>query len=145
MRLWHIDLIHYLPRTQLLAQWRELNSIFKKQDNHILINYIYKYKKQYLLDYTTIVLNEMHIRGIKHHDNSFENFNNYFRGTTPSDSCLKFEEHNKKYLTMCYYNLKEKYIRGQKDFTTEIWNKLEEFYRKEMKNVEQRRNSKIHT
>ena len=132
MRLWHIDLIHYLPRTQLLAQWRELNSIFKKQDNHILINYIYKYKKQYLLDYTTIVLNEMHIREIKHHDNSFENFNNYFRGTTPSDSCLKFEEHNKEYLTMCYYNLKEKYIRGQKDFTTEIWNKLEEFYRKEI-------------
>ena len=29
MRLWRIDLIPYLPRTQLLAQWRELNSIFK--------------------------------------------------------------------------------------------------------------------
>ena len=35
MRLWHIDLIPYLPKSQLLAQWRELNSIFKKQDKHI--------------------------------------------------------------------------------------------------------------
>lgn len=43
MRLWHIDLItnSLLPKSQLLAQWSELNSIFKKQDKNILINYIY--------------------------------------------------------------------------------------------------------
>lgn len=38
MRLWHIDLIPYLPKTQLISQWRELNSVFKKQNKHILIN-----------------------------------------------------------------------------------------------------------
>ena len=57
MRLWHIDLIPYLPRTQLLSQWRELNSIFKKQDNHILINYIYDYDKKYLLFHNSYIVN----------------------------------------------------------------------------------------
>ena len=100
IRLWHIDLIPYLPKSQLIAQWRELNSIFKKQDKHILINYVYDYDwlafpKHYLTE-------------------------------------LRFKEHNKQYLTMNYWNLAEKYIRGQKDFTTAIWKKLDEFYKKEM-------------
>lgn len=45
MRLWHYELLPYLPKSQLLGLWRELNSIFKKQNNHILINYIYDYDK----------------------------------------------------------------------------------------------------
>ena len=45
MRLWHYKLIKegLLPDSQLLAQWRELNSIYVKEDKHILINYIYRY------------------------------------------------------------------------------------------------------
>lgn len=33
MRLWHIDLVKngLLPKSQIIAQWRELNSIFKKK------------------------------------------------------------------------------------------------------------------
>lgn len=53
MRLWHTDLIPYLPKSQLVAQWIELNSIYKKQDNHILINYVYNYGKEYLLYYSS--------------------------------------------------------------------------------------------
>ena len=45
--------------------------------------------------------------------------------------CYK-DYHNKEYLTICYYNLKEKYLRGQKDFTADVWEKLDEFYKKEM-------------
>ena len=65
MRIWHKDLIKYLPKSQLLAQWRELNSIYKKQDNHILINYIYDYPKIYLYSYSQIVINEIIKRGYK--------------------------------------------------------------------------------
>lgn len=130
MRLWHIDLIPYLPNSQLIAQWRELNSIFKKQDKHILINYIYDYDKAYLLDYTTVVLNEMHKRSIKHRKNSFDKYNNYFTGIKQSDKWLRYTEHNNDYLTICYYNLMEKYLRGQKDFTDDVMWKLNEFYNK---------------
>ena len=76
MRLWHYKIIPYLPNSQLIAQWRELNSIFKKQDNHILINYVYKYNKLELEEYTCLVLNEMIKRKIKIH--SGDNFLKYF-------------------------------------------------------------------
>ena len=65
MRLWHYKLIPFLPRSQLLAQWRELNSIFAKQDRHILINYVYEYQKKNLYYYTNLVLDEMRKRGYK--------------------------------------------------------------------------------
>lgn len=140
MRLWHIDLIPYLPKSQLLAQWRELNSIFKKQDKHILINYIYDYPKNYLKNYAIQVKDEMYRRG--YNINSFYNYNEFFNHDKPmgtGSNCFivaigneRFKEHNNKYLTICYYNLKEKYIRGQKDFTKDVWKKLDNFYKKEI-------------
>lgn len=130
MRLWHIDLIPYLPKSQLLAQWRELNSIFKKQDKHILINYIYNYAtKRTLLNYAEAVAREMLNRNYK--IKSFGKFNTYFYGTS-SFGTERFAEHDKEYLTICYWNLREKYLRGQKDFTKEVWDKLDEFYRSQI-------------
>ena len=130
MRLWHYKLIPYLPKSQLLAQWRELNSIFKKQDKHILINYIYNYPKAYLMNYTYKVLNELHNRNIK--VKSYDNFDRYFHDVSYMQY-ENFDAHNNEYLTICYYNLKEKYLRGQKDFTKDVWEKLDNFYQNEIK------------
>lgn len=129
MRLWHIDLIPYLPKSQLLAQWRELNSIFKKQDNHILINYIYNYSKEYLFVYAVNVVEEMQNRGFK--IRNFDNYDTYFKNVSSVMGSLTFNEHNHEYLTICYYNLKEKYLRGQKDFTYWVWEKLDKFYQEQ--------------
>ena len=127
MRLWHIDLITngLLPKSQLLAQWRELNSIFKKQDNHILINYVYNYSKNYLLHYTWAVLDEMKNRNIK--IRSFENEINYFSNRSWFYEDDNFTEHNDQYLLICFMNLYEKYIRGQKDFDKATFCKLYDF------------------
>lgn len=43
MRLWHKELIPYLPRQQLIAQWRECcaiasNLASKGTPNHLLVN-----------------------------------------------------------------------------------------------------------
>ena len=129
MRLWHIDLISYLPKSQLLTQWRELNSIFKKQDQHILINYIYKYDKRPLLNYSQAITREIRNRGYK--INNYANYQLYFLHTD-SFGTERFKEHNDEYLTICYWNLREKYLRGQKDFTDEIWQRLDEFYSRYM-------------
>ena len=131
MRLWHIDLIPYLPKSQLLAQWRELNSIFKKQDKHILINYIYNYDKRPLLNYSQAVIREMLNIGYK--INSFKLYNDYFNNVN-SFGTERFKEHDNEYLTICYWNLREKYLRGQKDFTKEIWDNLEKFYKQKINN-----------
>lgn len=31
------------------------------------------------------------------------------------------------------YNIPKKYLRGQKDFSADLWQKIEEFYKKEIK------------
>ena len=129
MRLWHIDLIPYLPNSQLVAQWRELNSIFKKQDKHILINYIYNYDKKPLLNYSQAVIREMFNRCYKINT---MNYIIYFLNIN-SFGTERFKEHNNEYLTICYYNLREKYIRGQKDFTDNVWNQLDMFYKEQVK------------
>lgn len=132
MRLWHYKLIQYLPDAQLRAQWRELNSIFKNQPKHILINYVYEEKPEALLLYSWQVINEMCWRGLNFRVNSYLNMENYFtnRGIYYRDPCIKpcyFEAHNDRYLKQCFYNLQEKFDRGQKGFSREIYDKLKTF------------------
>ncbi len=123
MRLWHYKLIEVLPRTQLLAQWRELNSIYKKEDNHILINYIYNYDRERLLYYSLLVIEEFKKRG--YNIKKWDNYDLYFDKVDKEKIKLAiknddvkiwaYKEHDEMYLTICKYNLYEKYIRGQKD------------------------------
>lgn len=125
MRLWHYSLIRFLPKSQLLAQWRELNSIFKKQNKHILINYIYDHDKDYLKSYTWTVLDEMKRRNIK--VRSLDNMIKYFGDNAFVGEVLFYPEHNDRYLYQCVLNLQEKYDRGQKDFTDDVYRNLCDF------------------
>lgn len=127
MRLWHYELIPYLPKSQLLAQWRELNSIFKNQPKHILINYVYEYPKNDLGIYSNLVIQEMLTRGIK--IKNYKNYEAYFKGLTFNIFDLKDykpfkNHHNFNYLQQCFYNLEEKYERGQADFSQEQYEAL---------------------
>ena len=130
MRLWHKDLIPYLPKSQLLAQWRELNSIFKKQDNHILINYVYEYSKEHLYAYTQLVIQEFKKRGFK--IKNWENYNTYFsdinKNMILSYNDIFYDIHNEDYLIECYFNLKEKYKCDQKDFSILIWSAIRRMF-----------------
>lgn len=131
MRLWHKDLIPYLPNQQLVAQWRELNAIYRKQPKHILINYIYTYDKIDLLNYSCLVILQMKKRNF---NLDLKNYYEYFRELytcskeprfnfgmiTIEENCppLIFNlTHNEDYLKICCWNLYEKYLRGQKGFT----------------------------
>ena len=132
IRLWHYELIPFLPKSQLLAQWRELNSIFKKQDKHILINYVYEYQKADLFLYAAYVSDEMEKRNIK--IKSFDNLINYFDGFDMGLAMAMGEDanpfpdhHTNRYLLQCFYNLQEKYDRGQKGFSEEEYLRLERF------------------
>lgn len=131
MRLWHVDLIEYLPKGQLLSQWRELNSVFAKEDKHILINYIYEYPKDDLYLYTEIVLAEMKARGYK--VRAYEKMNNYFQDIEEVEAIKPYERHhNDEYLEICYYNLKEKFLRGQKDYEEAMYRKLEQYVKEKL-------------
>lgn len=132
MRLWHYKLIPFLPNSQLIAQWRELNSIFKKRDKHILINYIYEYPKDHLLSYADLVWTELKNRGYK--IRSMQNYDEFYNEAReesdwlPNEITILFPNHHTdRYLVQCFYNLEEKYDRGQKDFNKEQYEILRNF------------------
>ena len=132
MRLWHESLIEVLPRQQLVGQWRELNSIYKKEDKHILINFIYEYPKKDLLLYSLKVILTMQRRG---YNINLKNFIDYFQikdykemqKILLSNAKTFVKKMNKRYLLQCYYNLQEKYDCG--GITEKEWNKINQrFY-----------------
>ena len=128
MRLWHYALIKVLPDLQLKGQWRELNSIFKKQDKHILIDYVYEYPKKDLEEYTKLILIEMYKRDFE--IKSYANADNYFEHKIQPirSEAKKYKpfkkHHNARYLNQCFYNLQEKFDRGQKDFDFKRYTKI---------------------
>lgn len=133
MRLWHRDLLPYLPKSQLLAQKRECDLIWKdiatgKHTNHILINYIWEYQdvKTELANYYMMLYCEFCKRNFKF------NISKYVSVPIASFNDPFNKHHNDRYLLQCFYNLQEKYDRGQKDFTDEIYQALSDFVRKEV-------------
>lgn len=142
MRLWDFRLLPYLPKSQLLAQKRECDLIIKdatkgKQTNHILINYIYGYGGIYSLSFKTyyaLLYKEFKRRNFKFNDKYLMVNTEYAKNPLVKPFT---RHHNDEYLTICYWNLREKYLRGQKDFTDNIWQELDKFYKNymESKNV----------
>ena len=140
MRLWHIDLIPFLPRQQLIAQWRECvciakNLALKGTPNHVLVNRILEYSAGHFQAYGRYVTDEMKKRGYKISANSSFRFNQYVTTWALSRGNNKFHTqglfshwHNRRYLDQCYFNLQEKHDCGA--ITDDEWQKLEEGYRK---------------
>lgn len=138
MRCWHKSLIPYLPRQQLLGQWRECcliakNIAEKGTPNHILVNRIMNYPIEHFYNYGCLVYNEM-IR--RRYITSFYKFGNCFESYTDfiNYDNIFSEWHNNRYLTQCMYNLEEKHdcngitddewnvlLRGYKEITGRDW------------------------
>lgn len=130
MRLWHYKILPYSPRTQLLFQKRECDLIWKdlangKQTKHVLINYIWEYRnpKIELLTYYLKLKEEFEKRGYKFNCHPYINlFDIEIYNKQPFSW-----HHDYIYLRQCYFNLEEKYMRGQKDFDDETFRRLELF------------------
>ena len=120
MRLWHKDLISYLPRQQLLGQWRECCAIAKNINekgtpNHLLVNKIMNYPTEDFFVYGVMVARELERRGYKVCAEKFiKTFPNYkyLLWQTVRISSMFWGWHNDRYLVQCLCNLQEKYDCG---------------------------------
>ena len=135
MRLWHRDLIPYLPKQQLLGQWRELCCIggllaVDHTPNHILVNPITDYPPEHFEAFCNLVITEMRKRKYEIGEQALRNLQDnvrawrlYLNQELPFDYVdrdwnmdlgedIYFDWHNNRYLRQCYYNLEEKYDRG---------------------------------
>ena len=127
MRLWHEELIPYLPRQQLLGQHRECCALRGKGwgRKHATVDYVFTYNPALLVAYHYKVMEEMIHRGY-HPDPIW--FCCDYRGkelgyTQPMEFCdniilnlcmnlneIIYPEHNEGYLEECLDNLKSKGI-----------------------------------
>ena len=123
IRLWHYELIPYLPQKQLIAQWRECCCIAKNiaingTPNHLLVNKVLNYPSIHFIYYTNLILEEMKNRGYKINEKSYISFCNnmtigqcWFKHT---NDIIKNKDdlfphwHTTRYLKQCIYNLQEK-------------------------------------
>ena len=119
MRLWHQDLIPYLPRQQLLGQHRECCALrgMGLGKKHKIVDYVFTYDPMCLYAYHSLVMDEMESRGYKP-DSVWRNID--YRGKALGyqyDWCHNiiinnpiYPEHNDEYLKECLDNLKNKGI-----------------------------------
>ena len=115
MRLWHKDMIKYLQREQLVAQWRELSAIAgnlntKGTPNHILVNKILDYPREHFISYALYVRQEMTRRGYRTMDSVWNKIcctreSDYGEIEIVDQKDLFPGWHNDTYWIICYYNL----------------------------------------
>ena len=120
LRLWSYQLIKFLPRQQLLSQWRECVCIAKSIHdngipNHILVNKIMDYPISEFNAYCNIVLVEMLRRGYKVSSSSIQKLDDYIDFVVDSNEQYyePFEGwHDEDYIQICLWNLYEKFLCG---------------------------------
>ncbi|MFC2949798.1 TIGR02328 family protein [Virgibacillus sediminis] len=122
MRLWHEQLIPYLPRQQLLGQHRECCALRGKGwgKPHATVNYIFNHSPYRLFLYHREIMMEMDKRGYRHDplwDDPYYRGKNspnhteaslYQKETKLKISFPIYPEHNKSYLAECLANLHSK-------------------------------------
>lgn len=126
MRLWHKDLIPYLPKLQLLSQWRECCAICsnwanKGTPNHLLVNKVMDYPTVHFMEYVRLVVSEIIKRNYKVKAETQNIFcKNFKKFGDPNETLIGanlkrilFENwHNERYLKQCLFNLQEKFDCG---------------------------------
>lgn len=137
MRCWHKDLIPFLPRLQLLGQWRECCGIARDiakngTPDHILVNRVMDYSLNHFLNYTSSVIAEMESRGYKVNRDKFLGWMAATDLINPMficDDSIFYDWHNDTYLRQCLYNLEEKAICGgiSKDEWKRIYDEFKDF------------------
>lgn len=131
MRLWHKSLISYLPRQQLLGQWRECcliakNIAEKGTPNHILVNRIMDYPIEHFWEYVAEVCIEMEYRGYRCDFHKIEKYRPEYLDSVPTKYIFA-DWHNTRYLKQCMFNLEEKH--DCQGITDEEWNVLLKGYK----------------
>lgn len=130
MRLWHKGLIRVLPREQLVAQWRECSAIagnikLKGTPNHILVNKVLNYPYDHFISYCYYLRQEMTKRGYRTMDsvwNKIVSLKEDWKLLSPYE--IFTDWHNDDYWTICYYNLREKWLCG--GIKNDDWDKIED-------------------
>lgn len=119
MRLWHQDLISWLPRQQLLGQHREITALrgLGWGRRHVTVDYVFVHSPYKLFQFHLLVMEEMRERGY-HPDPAWHDPLYRGRHCPPYKDLAAvpltepiYPEHDTAYLRECLENLAGKGIR----------------------------------
>ena len=118
MRLWHEQIIHLLPKNQLLGQDRECCALRGNGWNkkHKTVDYVFTYSSYNLFIYHSKIMDEMEKRGYRvsreWRDKNYrgQKAKSYSNLEETNISTPIYKEHNDEYLLECIENLAGKGI-----------------------------------
>ena len=118
MRLWHEQIIHLLPKNQLLGQHRECCALRGNGWNkkHKIVDYVFTYSPYNLFIYHSKIMDEMEKRGYtvsrEWRDKNYrgQKAESYSNLEETNISSPIYKEHNNEYLLECIENLAGKGI-----------------------------------
>ena len=118
MRLWHEQIIHLLPKNQLLGQHRECCALRGNGWNkkHKTVDYVFTYSPYNLFIYHSKIMDEMEKRGYRvsreWRDKNYrgQKAESYSNLEETNISSPIYKEHNNEYLAECIENLAGKGI-----------------------------------
>ena len=127
MRLWHEQIIHLLPKNQLLGQHRECCALRGNGWNkkHKTVDYVFTYSPYNLFIYHSKIMDEMEKRGYtvsrEWRDKNYrgQKADSYSNLEEINISSPIYKEHNDEYLLECIENLAGKGIKID-EFTSEV-------------------------
>ena len=135
MRMWHVELLPYLPDMQFRGQLRELVAIMhdwrdKGKTNHLLINHVTLFGTDQLYEYFRCYEDEWNRRYSRKLNTKYAaEFLDFCDTRFDRFRCYKIW-HNKDYLRICMANLYEKYLGvGKNVITAKEWQTLIEGYK----------------
>ena len=119
MRLWHEQIIHLLPKNQLLGQHRECCALRGNGWNkkHKTVDYVFTYSPYNLFIYHSKIMDEMEKRGYRvsreWRDKNYrgQKADSYSNLEETNISSSIYKEHNDEYLAECIENLAGKGIK----------------------------------
>lgn len=119
MRLWHEQIIHILPKNQLLGQHRECCALRGNGWNkkHKTVDYVFTYSPYNLFIYHSKIMDEMEKRGYRvsreWRDKNYrgQKAKSYSNLEETNISSPIYKEHNDEYLLECIENLATKGIK----------------------------------
>lgn len=119
MRLWHEQIIHLLPKNQLLGQHRECCALRGNGWNkkHKTVDYVFTYSPYNLFIYHSKIMDEMEKRGYRvsreWRDKNYrgQKAESYSNLEETNISTPIYKEHNTEYLQECIENLATKGIK----------------------------------
>ena len=119
MRLWHEQIIHLLPKNQLLGQHRECCALRGNGWNkkHKTVDYVFTYSPYKLFIYHSKIMDEMEKRGYRvsaeWRDKNYrgQKAESYSNLEETNISSPIYKEHNDEYLLECIENLAGKGIK----------------------------------